>query len=203
MNAAAKISGTSTMRSPINWSLLAIVIDRPSYGYELQLRFERVYDDVLSISGAAHIYKALDMLESRELIEVTPGKGPIDVVPGRRRQPRLHYRATAKGVTHYDAWLLAQTRDDRRRSQLFVRQLALYDPSAALRLIERYEQECLKEVAKTSADSAVALHGEHALGLAERLGREENRLALEGRLAWIQYARREFEALVRSRIPPP
>jgi hypothetical protein len=32
---------TATMRSPINWGLLGLLIQRPSYGYELVQRFER------------------------------------------------------------------------------------------------------------------------------------------------------------------
>lgn len=35
------------MRSPLNWALLGLVIQRPSYGYELVQRFERIYEDAL------------------------------------------------------------------------------------------------------------------------------------------------------------
>ena len=195
----AKVKNVTGMRSSVNWTLLGLVIDRPSYAYELAQRFERVYEDVLSISSESHIYKALDMLEAKGLIEETPGKGTPQPKAGSR-QPKVHYRATAGGVLHYEEWLLAQTRDNRRRSQLFVRQLAVYDPDASLRVLERYEQECLKEAARTSVAPGGGSDGDPRL--VERLAHEENRLALEARLAWIAYARRELKALASSRIPP-
>jgi DNA-binding PadR family transcriptional regulator len=187
------------MRSPVNWALLGLVMDRPSYGYELVQRFERVYKDVLSVSSPSHIYKALDMLESKGLIEEPTEKGAVRPEYGHRRQPKVHYRATTAGVVHYEEWLLAQTRENRRRSQLFVRQLAVYDPDAALRVLEQYEQQCLKDIARISV--APGRSSEGGPRLVERLACEENRLALEARLAWIQYAHRELEAAARGRIP--
>jgi len=35
------------MHSQVNWSLLGLVIKRPSYAYELAKRFERTYDAYL------------------------------------------------------------------------------------------------------------------------------------------------------------
>ena len=35
------------MQSPVNWALLGLVIERPSYAYELAKRFERTYGSVL------------------------------------------------------------------------------------------------------------------------------------------------------------
>ena len=35
---------TGSMQSPVNWALLGLVIERPSYAYELAQRFERTYD---------------------------------------------------------------------------------------------------------------------------------------------------------------
>jgi DNA-binding PadR family transcriptional regulator len=193
----AKTKNVTGMRSLVNWALLGLVIDRPSYAYELAQRFQRVYEDVLSISSDSHIYQALDMLESKGLIEETPGKGAPRPASGRRRQPKVHYRATTAGVVHYEECLLAQTRDNRRHSQLFVRQLAVYDPDASLRVLEHYERECLKEAARTSVAPGGGSSGDRPL--VERLACEENRLAVEARLAWIAYARRELKALAGSR----
>jgi DNA-binding PadR family transcriptional regulator len=197
--AKAKTSDVSKMRSVVNWTVLGLVIDRPSYGYELAQRFERVYEDVLPISSVSHVYTALDMLEAKGLIEETPGKGAPRARSGRRRQPKVHYRETSAGVRYYEEWLLAQTRDSQRRSQLFVRQLAVYDPDGALRVLERYEQECLREAARLSVDPGGGSPGEPLL--VARLAHEESRLAVEARLAWIEYARRELKALALGRTP--
>ena len=35
------------MRSPVNWALLGLIIERPSYAYNLAQRFERRYGDTL------------------------------------------------------------------------------------------------------------------------------------------------------------
>src|SRR5271168_3961392 len=83
-------NSTVPMRSPVNWALLGLVIERPSYGYELVKRFQREYEDVLPLSSESHVYTALKALERRGLIEETPGKGG-------GRQPKPCYHATATG----------------------------------------------------------------------------------------------------------
>lgn len=42
-----KTERTIPMRSPVNWTVLGLVIERSSYGWELWTRFERLYDDVM------------------------------------------------------------------------------------------------------------------------------------------------------------
>lgn len=190
--------GVSVLRSPVSWALLGLVIERPSYGYELVQRFERTYGDALALSSASQIYTALDSLESRELVhELMDDPDPNSVV----RQPKPHYRATASGVRAYQGWLIAQAGEERRRSRLFARQLAVLAPAAALQVIERYELACLEQARGpfTSAPEGVSLDGTG--GLAQRLASEEDRLAVGSRLSWIEYARREFKALAGGRSP--
>jgi DNA-binding PadR family transcriptional regulator len=183
------------MRSPVGWALLGLVIERPSYGYELMQRFERTYGDVLELSSPSQIYVALDTLGQRCLIEELPaGSGSGGVV----RQPKPHYRATAAGLEHYQEWLFAQMRGERRRSRLFARQLAALQPAAALAVIERYEQACLREAREIPATTEEEPAGS---GLAARLAGEEERLAVGARLAWVEYARREFTVLGEGGAP--
>jgi DNA-binding PadR family transcriptional regulator len=200
-SAAAK--GSGAMRSPVNWALLGLVIERPSYGYELARRFERVYGDVQHVSGDSHIYKALDALEDRSLIadisEAGRGAGGTD------RQLKLHYRATAAGEHGYREHLIQQMRDDRRRSQLLVRELAVLrtDPRAALEILERVEEACVEEAVRASA--APGSFGSPGVGgsdLTGRLAAEESRLSMEAKLPWFRYARREFKALAEGRGSP-
>jgi DNA-binding PadR family transcriptional regulator len=183
------------MRSPVNWALLGLVIQRPSYGYELVQRFERTYGAALELSSPSQIYTALDTLSRRSLVEEIPA----DAIPeGVVRQPKPHYRVTADGQRRYEEWLVAELSEERRRSQLFALELAVLAPEVALNVIERYEQACLKDAGNAIAVTAA----EDGSGLVARLLREEDRLAVDARLAWIDYARREFKALTRRARPP-
>jgi DNA-binding PadR family transcriptional regulator len=181
------------MRSPVNWALLGLVIQRPSYGYELVQRFERTYGAALELSSPSQIYTALDTLARRALIEELPA----DTAPGGVvRQPKPHYRATSEGLDSYRDWLVGELSEDRRRSQLFALELAMLAPDVALGVIERYEQTCLKEASALPTVPLGDLDATNgSAGLVARLLREEDRLAVEARLAWIEYARREFKAL--------
>ncbi|HEX3390955.1 MAG TPA: PadR family transcriptional regulator [Solirubrobacteraceae bacterium] len=179
------------MRSPVSWALLGLVIHRPSYGYELVQRFERIHGDSLELSSMSQIYTALDTLEHRGLIEeIAAENGEVAGV----RQPKPHYRATAQGVSEHRQWLVGQLAEERRRSRLFVRQLAMLAAPDALAVIEQLERSCLREAATAGpVDGANMPVDGHAT--AERLLSEEQRLAADAKLSWILYARRQLTAL--------
>ena len=194
-------TGPRQMSSPVNWALLGLVIERPSYGYELGQRFERVYGELLPISCIGHIYKALEALKARSLIEELPATVALrmDV----RRQGRGHFRATTQGVSGYREHLAAQMGEDHRRSLLFVRQLAVLctEPDAGLDLLDQYEQASLAETAQTPIPSAAGPLANGASESIDRLACEESRLKGEAKLAWVKLARREFAALAGGRAP--
>src|ERR1022692_333686 len=96
---AERDAQAAPMQSPVNWALLGLVIERPSYAYELAQRFERTYQAALTLSSISHVYTALAALRSRSLIEELPGTRA-------GRQPKPHYRATAKGLQDYGQWLI-------------------------------------------------------------------------------------------------
>jgi len=179
------------MHSPVNWALLGLVIERPSYAYELAQRFERTYEGVLTLSSVSHVYTALAALKNR---------GLIDEIAGTRvgRQPKPRYQATGKGLDDFSHWLVGQVGEDTRRRRQFALQLATFsrNPRVALEILDRYEQECLSEARSTPiAHAADTPHDGGAPALAARLAAEEGRLALGAKLAWVQYARRELSAL--------
>jgi DNA-binding PadR family transcriptional regulator len=182
------------MQSPVNWALLGLIIERPSYAYELAQRFERTYGEVLALSSVSHVYTALSALRGRSLIVEIPGTRT-------GAQPKPRYEATEEGMALYGEWLVGQVGEDRRRQQLFVLQLATFsrDPRTALEILARYEQACLQEAQATPltprTDTAVG----GAPQLAARLANEERRLALGAKLSWVQYARRELVALADAR----
>jgi DNA-binding PadR family transcriptional regulator len=194
------------MTSAVNWALLGLIIDRPSYAYELAQRFGRVYGDTVVLSSTSHVYTALGALASRALVEEFPGSGT-------ERQPKPHYRATALGIDSYRDWLVAQGGEDRRRQRLFTIQLAALarDPEAVLDVLDRYEHAWLEKTGtipipmrngNRNGDQNGNGAADHRSELAERLLCEENRLAVGAKLSWVQYVRRELKGLtepVRAR----
>jgi DNA-binding PadR family transcriptional regulator len=186
------------MHSPVNWALLGLVIERPSYAYELAQRFERTYEGALSLSSVSHVYTALTALRKRALIEEVAGTRA-------GRQPKPRYRATAKGLEDYRDWLLGQLSEDRRRQRLFVLQLAALtrNPEAALEIVADYERACLQEAANAPIRGRDAGETDGGSELVARLISEEHRLAVGAKLAWVQYARQELGALARTRAPRP
>jgi DNA-binding PadR family transcriptional regulator len=190
---AVRDAGIGAMRSPVNWAVLGLMIERPSYGYEILQRFERNYGELLKLSSPSQIYTALDSLVDRGMIEATSEPSPSVA----SRQPRLHYRATEEGVRRYQEHLVDQAEEDRRRSSLFARELAALAPEAALAVLDRYEQLCLAQATKArpgdgDAESAAL---DTSTTLADRLAAEEERLSTEAKLPWVDYARRELRAI--------
>lgn len=182
------------MRSLVNWALLGLVIDRPSYAYELAQRFDRTYEGALALSSISHVYKALGTLRDRALIEELAGaRGG--------RQPKPRYRATDKGVEEYRDWLVEQICENRQRQRLVVLQLGALarNPEAALQIIDRFEQTWLREAGDTPLPEPADPGTDGPARLIERLVLEEDRLTVGAKLSWVQYARQQFKALASGR----
>jgi DNA-binding PadR family transcriptional regulator len=183
-------SETSSIRSPLAWALLGLVIEQPSYGYELVQRFRRVYGQTPTLNTPSNVYRLLETLQAHELIEETaPSRGEK---PAPNRLPKPHYRATEHGVRAYAEWLLIQLQEARQRQRLFARQLAMLEPHAALELMDRFEEACLIE-----ADESTPAQTEQDL-VAGRLADRDEELALGARLSWIRFAREELEELLEA-----
>jgi hypothetical protein len=177
------------MHSSVNWALLGLIIERPSYAYELARRFERTYGDALSLSSTSHAYVALGKLKDRGLVEELPGTRT-------GRQPKPHYRATAR-AGGLSPVVDRAGREERRRQRVFLLALALArDPDRAMQIVEDYEQACLGETYDRDLERDGALRG--ALELQARLIAEERRLAVGAKIAWARYARSGS-----GRSPPP
>lgn len=198
------------MRSAVNWAVLGLVIERPSYGYELFQRLERRYGGVLD-PPISQIYAALNALERAALIEPLPvaehGDEPDDGLrPAARRQPKVHYRATASGARAYREWVAEQMRDDPHHVELLRRiagtAAAGGDRVGTMRaLVDAYERACVEEASKLplppvrSAATPAAAAGE----LVERLVLAARRGLLDAHFAWIVYARKEIDAFDATR----
>jgi DNA-binding PadR family transcriptional regulator len=182
------------MHSAVNWALLGLVIERPSYAYELAARFERTYDGALALSSVSHVYTALATLRERGLIREVPGQR--ETVRSRRR-----YEATEHGVSEHGQWLIGQVDQERRRQRVLMVQLGALakDPAHAAAALDGYEQACLQELAAAPAPGAD--DGPGSTRLVARLTAEERRLTIAARIQWAQYARAQLEALPAPRSP--
>lgn len=183
--------------SPLASALLGVMIERPSHGYELAQRFNHVYGDSLPTIDPKKVYRPLKALEAHGLIQETRPSAHEKPAPNRLPKPR--YRATAKGVRAYQQWLVSEMQEQRARERLFALQLSMLEPGTALSVIERYEQECLSDAGEPAEPEEIAPSGHNPVGVARRLADADERLALEVRLTWIQYARSELNALIRDR----
>lgn len=188
------------MRSSVNWTVLGLVIERSSYGWELWKRFERLYGDVVPGSESS-IYVALDVLTKRGLIKqvrgsTTPSAGG--------RQPKPHYRVTDDGLGAYEAWVIAQAREHSRRSLQFARQLGAFaqQPEVALEILARYEQACLDDNG-ARIPTTVEFPERVVPGLADRLESAYGRRVKAATLGWIEDARLEFGSLARQNGESP
>jgi len=180
------------MHSAVNWALLGLVIERPSYAYELALRFERTYDGALSLSSVSHVYTALATLRARGLVEEIPGPRPTS-------RSRRRYRASELGLAEHAAWLVEQVGEERRRQRVLIAQLGALarSPERAGAALDAYEQACIAEIA--DAPAAGSDEGPGTTRLVARLIGEDTRLTIAARLRWVQYARAQLLAMPAQR----
>jgi DNA-binding PadR family transcriptional regulator len=181
------VQAPPAMHSPVNWALLGLVIERPSYAYELAHRFERTYDGALSLSSVSHVYTALATLRDRGLVQEVPGTQA-------QARSRRRYEATAEGLLEHEQWLVAQVSEERRRQRLLVTQLGALarTPERAIEVLDAYERACLAELAAAppAGDDTPG-----TTGLVARLIAEDARVSIAAKLNWVQYARVQLRTL--------
>jgi len=124
-------------------AVLGLMIDRPSYGYNLQQQIaERL--GFLGLAESA-VYKTLERLELDGWVEEV---GEKQAGRTRRGAPRVLYRATPEGVDSFREWM-ARTSDRALLRDELQTKLALSDPEDLPRLLEMAEaqsRQCLEEL---------------------------------------------------------
>lgn len=103
---------------PGAWLVLALVIEKPSHGYEIDRRYEARFGAFLPLS-TSRVYEALRRLNRMGLIE------RIALRPeGHSRKQhglRQSYRAKRAGVQAYRGWAAERMRDDPQRVEILAR----------------------------------------------------------------------------------
>jgi len=158
--------------SPAVEAVLALVIERPGYAYQLWKRFEKRFGHLYPV-GKPRIYQVVDQLVDQKLVEALKDDS------GSARQPKTQYRATPEGARRYREWLAGGIKDDPRREELLRRLLAtgVNDARSMLRVPADGGHE---------RDSVAALR--------DTLIDEERRLTQEAQLRFINFARRVLRA---------
>lgn len=183
--------------SPVSYAVLGLVIEQPSYGYELLRRLRERYGELLEVSSPSQVYAALDRLQREGLIVHAPDAGERDD-DGPQRQPKVIYRATGDGARAHRRWLAERLWDDEQRVELVGRLITAgtQGPDALAALIDRCERDCTEAARLVSQPDPRedASGGESERSFVERLVNAERRFALEARRRWIDFAREELRA---------
>jgi DNA-binding PadR family transcriptional regulator len=156
--------------------VLSIIIQRPSYVYEVAARFHSRFGTAIQISDQ-RVYAVVADLRRDGLVEELP----FSEAELARRQPRRHVRATAAGLRVHREWPAAAIREDPDRASMQVAILAasLQDRAGTLELIDRYEASVLSDLASVRVGDDIQT---------ELIARER-RMVLDARLRWVAYAR--------------
>jgi DNA-binding PadR family transcriptional regulator len=110
-----------TFHSPRHWLILALLIESPSYGYEVAHRYMQRFALIVP-PGTNTFYHSLDQLHQRDLI--AQQHSPVPPAPPAARGARgrrIYYKATRKGIDAYTAWLRAPIRDEHWKAELLAR----------------------------------------------------------------------------------
>jgi len=159
------------MRSLVNYAVLTLVLEKPSYGAEIGRRFEDRYGELLR-SRWDHAYRSLDALEGRGYVERL---GPR----GSRRQPKTQIRGTDAGKTCHREWLRSPLPARSASHEFGVRLLSVEagDNATVLAMLDRLEGFTLAATAGLEPED-----GSDPLG---GVFRERQRLGNDATLQWV------------------
>ncbi|HEV7941293.1 MAG TPA: PadR family transcriptional regulator [Solirubrobacteraceae bacterium] len=190
-NAGRSWNPERALQASVNWAVLGLVIEKPSYGYEIGRRFLTRFADFVPAS-LSNIYTTLDRLVRLGLIEPTHAQAAT--VSGR--QQKLHYRATSEGARAYRSWLARRLREIDHRSELLLRLLSvcLRGVPALDEVLERYEAECLEEQRRLEARPPERTSEDPELmpELLARMVGDERISMLAAQLDWVRRTRAEL-----------
>jgi DNA-binding PadR family transcriptional regulator len=187
---AELVGRMASVHAAVRWALLGLVIERREQGYVLAQRFAEAYGKSLARCDVFFIYRTLEALQRRGLIEAIPDR------TSKLRQ-RTIYQATKMGNAHYQRHMIDEIERLDVAAGVYMRKLAVFakQPQEALRVIDRFEALCSGE-----SDSPERLaetptpHGD-SQALAQRLHAQALAIARSAALEWLQCARGEIQAL--------
>lgn len=165
-------------------AVLAAVIEKPSHGYEINVRLDRRAGNLKV--DRRRVYEALEQLETEGFVrsELDKAEGP----GGWRRV----YTATELGEQERAAWIRELQAFPVGRSDISA-WMVFSTPEEApqiLAALDECEKDCM-EMAEGSTETVVRRASWRSRML--NLSRETVREQIEGEIRWIKRARREIE----------
>jgi DNA-binding PadR family transcriptional regulator len=151
--------------SPLVGAVLSLVLERPSYGYELHQRLTGRLGPVWRLD-AKSVYVVLNRLEGHGLVRREtrdlPGESP------RQRHERVFYHPTAQAEEWRRTWLARPVRRESTRSELLAKMAVAQQQDAPLILaaLDEYERDILRLLEEYSKQEGAVARGFAGLMLA-------------------------------------
>lgn len=175
------------------WLVLALVIERPSHGYELYQRYDERFGG-LSPRGRPSVYSLLSRLEDGGMIEPIMIESESSSPPRRQNDLRRSYRATPTGAQAFRHWVAGRMQTDPDRLELLARitSICFLGTDWMLEVIGRYESDCVQEMKALPASDPEDEHCGVA-ELVESLIIDQRRREVRARIDWAVHARRVLQ----------
>jgi DNA-binding PadR family transcriptional regulator len=172
--------------------VLALVLEKPSHGYEIHRRYEWRFGGFLPTSRPS-VYAILDRLRSAGMIESIV----LEPTGSSRKQHELRrsYRATRKGAQAFRGWVAERMSEDQERLELLARiaSVGFLGLDAVLSVLDRYEGDCMRVMKALPTSDPEAPHGGVA-ELIKSLVADHRRRLVRARIDGAIYARRVLRA---------
>lgn len=185
--------GVLKLTSPLQAIVLGLVIQRPSYGYEIANRCQRLCGSFLrmrytSVYGALGRLQELGLIEALDPMQSRPG-------PGARRR----YRAIAKGGREYRRWMAQEISHETERAELLARIASdgRLGVATIRKVLDEYEHTLAHQARALAELRPLDTSHPASTALCERLVQAERRISVAGLEEWLGVARDEinnFEA---------
>jgi DNA-binding PadR family transcriptional regulator len=174
--------------SLIDYAVLSLLIERPSYGYELYERFERRFGEFLPTSRS-NLYDALKRLEREGCIE-RASQG------GSRGRPRINHRPTEEGLEASWSWLADCLQDDPRRLELFSRlaSVGVRNMEDMQKVLDRFEEQSTREARQVELPNPDPASIDPLSDLLWEMLIEQRRRIVAAQLEWVPHARSRVRA---------
>jgi DNA-binding PadR family transcriptional regulator len=178
------------------YAVLGLLIEQPDHGYQLTQRLqERLGTPDVRRS---YVYELMKQLAGDELIRRT--EDPPSIEQGA---PRVLYRATSKGVAHFEDWLTSSPTTGPLREELHVKMMVsrLDDLPRLVELTWQEERQCLDRLLEIERETEVpAASGAGDWPWAANvLVRNAEIGHLQTTVRWLQRARAVMERLYDAR----
>jgi DNA-binding PadR family transcriptional regulator len=178
----------SKNQSPLKGAVLGLLMQGPSYGYQLANRLERQLGPTWTIVRPS-LYRMLRALHEEGLISSEPSN--------ETNSARIVYRATAAAEPAFATWMASSPPLEQARLQLQARMVVaqLQDLPRLLDALNSYERALFSKRAEVEEGLPIR----HSLRAAMmHLVREASRQQINGELMWVDMSRRMILDLIGS-----